>query len=319
LASLEAVWNTGDAIRSEIAKAVVGQEEVIEHLLIGLLSGGHVLLEGVPGTAKTLMVKALALSVGCEFKRVQMTPDLMPSDILGVSIYDRSADRFTLRKGPIFTNLLLADEINRAPAKTQAALLEAMEEGVVTIDGEDHPLSPPFMVCATQNPIEHEGTYMLPEAQLDRFMFKVLVPYPPEPVEAQMLQRHHQGFDPRRLADLGLTPKADGHAIESCRLALRGVQVHDDVARYVLAIVRGTRERQFLALGGSPRASAVLLMASKARAALQRRAFVTPDDVKAMAKPTLRHRVLLEPEAELDGLTPDRVIDGIVAQIPVPR
>jgi len=319
MTDIESVGSLGQRIRGEMGKAIVGMDDVIEHLIAGLLSGGHVLLEGVPGTAKTLMVKVLARCIGCEFKRVQMTPDLMPSDILGVSIYDRHAERFVLRKGPIFTNLLLADEINRAPAKTQAALLEAMEEAVVTIDGVDHELQPPFMVFATQNPIEHEGTYMLPEAQLDRFMFKVLVNYPSREVESAMLKRHHAGFDPRALDALGIQAVAGGALIESCRQAVRRVEVQDDVAAYILDIVRGTRETAYLSLGGSPRASAILLAACKAVAALRGRSFVTPDDAKEMARPTLRHRVLLQPEAELDGLTPDLAIDTVVSAIPVPR
>jgi len=316
---LELVRGTGDNIRREIAKAVVGQDEAVVHLLAGLLTGGHVLLEGVPGTAKTLMVKALALTVGCEFKRVQMTPDLMPSDIVGTAIYDRAAERFVLRKGPVFTNLLLADEINRAPAKTQAALLEAMEEGMVTIDGEDHMLSPPFMVCATQNPIEHEGTYVLPEAQLDRFMFKVLIDYPPREIEGEMLQRHHQGFDPKALDRLGMTCQADCELVARCRAVVQQVEVHDAVADYILDIVRATRDSPLLTLGASPRATALLLMASKVRAALWGRAYVTPDDVKAMAPPTLRHRLLIQPEAELDGIVPDDAVQSVIDAIPVPR
>jgi len=313
------IRDTGARIRVELAKAVVGMDEVIDHLLVALLSRGHVLLEGVPGTAKTLLAKAMARTLSVGFSRVQMTPDLMPSDIIGASIYDRNAERFVLRRGPVFTNLLLADEINRAPAKTQAALLEAMEERTVTIDGVDHPLGEPFMVLATQNPIEHEGTYALPEAQLDRFMFKVLVPYPPQEVEAQMLGRHHAGFDPHALDAVGIQPQMDPSAVARCRGTVVGVEMHPDIQNYLLGIIRGTRSASYLTLGASPRAGALLLAAAKAMAALRGRGFVTPDDVKDMAYPTLRHRLIIHPEAELDGMTPDMAVDTVIRAIPVPR
>ncbi len=312
-------FHVGQRVREQMQKVICGQESVIDHCLAGLLTRGHVLLEGVPGTAKTLIVRVLARTLGCQFKRVQMTPDLMPADILGTNIYDPGTGKFRLRRGPIFTNLLLADEINRAPAKTQAALLEAMEEGVVTIDGEDYRLEEPFMVFATQNPIEHEGTYPLPEAELDRFMFKVIVDYPARETEARMLRMHNSGFDPRDLDSLGIEQAADRETLLRCRREVIETTVQEAILDYILQLVAATRESPLLRLGGSPRSAAVLLLASKAFAVLAGRRYVIPEDVIAAALPTLRHRIILQPEAELDGITPDMALKTIIESIPVPR
>ncbi|MGE5528422.1 MAG: AAA family ATPase [Patescibacteria group bacterium] len=306
-------------VRAEMAKVIVGQDEAVESLLIGLLAEGHLLLEGVPGVAKTLMVKALAGIVGADFKRVQFTPDLMPADVIGTNIFDLHAGEFRLRKGPIFTDLLLADEINRTPPKTQAALLEAMEERQVTIDGELHPLGDLFTVIATQNPVEYEGTYPLPEAELDRFMFKVLIQYPGVEEEEDLLRRHQRGFRPRDLATAGLARIADREAIARCRAELRAVVVEDGIIGYLNQIVRTTRAWPHVALGGSPRAAVNLLLAAKGAAAVAGRQFVVPDDVQRMAYPVLRHRLILRPEAEIEGLRADDAIKSIIAEIKVPR
>lgn len=308
-----------DRVLAEAARAVVGQEETVELLLVSLLAGGHVLLEGVPGTAKTLMAKTLALLLRAEFARVQFTPDLMPSDILGTSVFDLGAGRFHLQKGPIFTNFLLADEINRAPAKTQAALLEAMEERQVTLEGTRHLLREPFMVVATQNPIEYEGTYPLPEAQLDRFFFKILVDYGPIEVERTVLARYHGGFDARRLEALGLEPVLEEVGLEALRRECQAVEVSDDVLDYIVALVRASRRSHDVLLGASPRAGIALLQGSKVLGALQGRGYVLPDDVKRLAAPVLRHRLLLKPEAEIEGLTPDLVVQRLLATVEVPR
>lgn len=306
-------------IRTEAAKVVVGQESVFAQILVAFFSGGHVLLEGVPGTAKTLMAKTLARLVEAEFGRIQFTADLMPSDVVGTQVYDLDSGRFHLRRGPIFTQILLADEINRAPAKTQSALLEAMEERQVTIDGTGYPLADPFMVLATQNPIEYEGTYPLPEAQLDRFLFKVLVDYPQEEVEQEVLRRYHQGFDAHELDAVGLRAVITQAQLPAIREEIRQVTVEPGVFGYITGLVSASRRSPDLLLGGSPRASIALLQAAKTYAALQGRAYVVPDDVKALAAPVLRHRVLLRPEAEIEGIDPDGAIRRIVAGVDVPR
>jgi len=306
-------------MRSEASKAVVGQEEAFTQILIALFSGGHVLLEGVPGTAKTLMAKTLAALTGVEFKRVQFTPDLMPSDVIGTQVFEMGTGQFRLRKGPVFTNILLGDEINRAPAKTQSALLEAMEERQVTIEGERLPLPEPFFVMATQNPVEYEGTYPLPEAQLDRFLFKVIVDYAPQEVEIEVLRRYHAGFDAHRLETVGLHPVMSPEILAQCRAEIRQVQVDDGVLKYVTDIAQASRKSLDLILGGSPRASISLLLAAKTWAAMQNRAYVTPDDVKFLARPVYRHRIILKPEAEIEGLTPDTAMARILARVEVPR
>lgn len=305
------------AVRTEIAKAVVGQDAVVSGLVIALLCRGHVLLEGVPGVAKTLLVRALAAALQLDFKRVQFTPDLMPGDVTGSLVYDARTAAFTFREGPVFTNLLLADEINRTPPKTQAALLEAMEERQVSVDGEPRPLPDPFIVAATQNPIEYEGTYRLPEAQLDRFLLKLTVPLPSRDQEVAILSRHAQGFDPRNLA--AIRPVAGVAELAAGRDGVSRVLVADEVLGYIVDIVTATRNSPSLQLGVSPRGATALLATARSWAWLTGRGYVTPDDVKTMARPTLRHRIGLRPEAELEGATTDGVLDGILSSVPVPR
>lgn len=306
-------------VQETVGRAIVGQQRVIQEMLVATLAGGHVLVEGVPGVAKTLMVRCLAACLGRQFRRVQMTPDLMPSDIVGTYVYDSATGSFNLRHGPIFTQVLLADEINRAPAKTQSALLEAMQEHQVTIDGNTHPLPEGFMVFATQNPIEYEGTYPLPEAQLDRFMLKVIVDYPSEPEEEGLLQRYHRGFDPMKLAAAGVSPVADEPKIAAARSQVAAVRVTDEVISYISRITRSTREDPSVLLGCSPRASVMLLLASKVLAALRGRDYLIPDDIKDMAHPVLRHRMVLRPEADVEGLTADDIIRQVLDTVPVPR
>jgi MoxR-like ATPase len=306
-------------LRREADKAIVGLEEPFELLVVALLTGGHVLLEGVPGTAKTLMAKVLAHLVQAEFTRVQFTPDLMPSDILGTSVFDITTGKFYLKKGPIFTNIVLADEINRAPAKTQSALLEAMEERQVNLEGERHPLEPPFMVIATQNPIEYEGTYPLPEAQLDRFLFKVLTPYSPLETEVEVMRRYHQGFDAHDLATAGLQAILPTKGLAEAREAIRQVTVEEGIFTYVGQVAAASRRSPDLVLGASPRASIHVLLAAKTYAALQGRDYVTPDDVKFVLPPVYRHRLLLKPEAEIEGLDADAVVRRLLGQVEVPR
>ncbi len=307
------------AVREEIGKAVVGQDAAVSSLVIALLARGHVLLHGVPGVAKTLLVRALAAALQVDTKRVQFTPDLMPGDITGSLVYDSRTAGFTFRAGPVFTNLLLADEINRTPPKTQSALLEAMEERQVTVDGESHRLPTPFLVAATQNPIEYEGTYPLPEAQLDRFLMKIDIPLPDREHELQVLQRHADGFDPHDLAAAGLQPVATPDDLAAGSAAVSQVSVAPAVGAYIVDIARATRMSPSLSLGVSPRGATALLSTARAWAWLSGRGFVTPDDVKTMAGPTLAHRLSLRPEAELEGIGVHAVLGSAVASVPVPR
>ncbi|WP_214107609.1 AAA family ATPase [Acrocarpospora catenulata] len=305
------------ALRAEVAKAVVGQDAVVTGLVIALLCRGHVLLEGVPGVAKTLLVRTLAAALSMDFKRVQFTPDLMPGDITGSLVYDAKTAAFEFHEGPVFANLLLADEINRTPPKTQAALLEAMEERQVSVEGTPRPLPDPFIVAATQNPIEYEGTYQLPEAQLDRFLLKLTVPLPPRDQEIAVLDRHARGFDPRDLTEI--KPVATAADLAAGRQAVSQVHVGPEVLGYIVDIARATRQSPALQLGVSPRGATALLAAARAWGWLSGRSYVTPDDVKALARPALRHRIQLRPEAELEGATPDGLLEGVLAAVPVPR
>ncbi|PJI94282.1 AAA family ATPase [Luteimicrobium subarcticum] len=307
------------AVRAEVAKAVVGQDAAVSGLLVALLCRGHVLLEGVPGVAKTLLVRALSAALDLDTKRVQFTPDLMPGDVTGSLVYDARTAEFSFREGPVFTNLLLADEINRTPPKTQASLLEAMEERQVSVDGTPRPLPDPFVVVATQNPVEYEGTYPLPEAQLDRFLLKVILPAPERAQEIEVLARHAAGFDPRDLGAAGLRPVADAEVLARARDAVRQVQIAPDVLAYVVDVCRATRHSPSVSLGVSPRGATALLATSRAWAWLSGRSYVTPDDVKTLAASTLRHRMQLRPEAELEGITTGAVLDAVLATVPVPR
>jgi MoxR-like ATPase len=307
------------ALRDEVGKVIVGQEGTLSGVVAALLVKGHVLLEGVPGTAKTLLVKALSAALDLDFKRLQFTPDLMPSDVIGQVIFEPKEGTFRFREGPVFTNILLADEINRTPPKTQAALLESMEERQVSIEGASYRLPEPFVVVATQNPIEYEGTYPLPEAQLDRFLFKLHVGYPSFEQEQEVLARHDRGLDPHNLATAGVRAVASAADLEAARARIQQIRVEPAVLGYMVAIVRATRESPSLALGVSPRGGAALLHASKAWAWLAGRDWVSPDEVKAVAKPALRHRVQIRPELELEGANADAVLDGILAAVPVPR
>ncbi|MFE0583008.1 AAA family ATPase [Streptomyces sp. NPDC058874] len=308
-----------EALRTEIGKAVVGQDSAVTGLVVALLCRGHVLLEGVPGVAKTLLVRALAASLELDTKRVQFTPDLMPSDVTGSLVYDARTAAFSFQDGPVFTNLLLADEINRTPPKTQSSLLEAMEERQVTVDGTARRLPEPFLVAATMNPVEYEGTYPLPEAQLDRFLLKLTVPLPSREDEIGVLSRHAAGFDPRDLKAAGIRPVAGPAQLDAAREAVSRVSVSPEIAGYVVDICRATRDSPSLVLGVSPRGATALLATSRAWAWLTGRDYVTPDDVKALSLPTLRHRVRLRPEAEMEGVTADAVITAILSHVPVPR
>jgi MoxR-like ATPase len=311
------------AVRDEVAKVVVGQDGTLSGLVAALLAPGHVLLEGVPGVAKTLIVKAMSAALDLDMKRVQFTPDLMPSDVTGQLILDGQGvggdGRFRFRPGPVFTNVLLADEINRTPPKTQAALLEAMEERQVTVEGSAHPLPDPFMVVATQNPVEYEGTYPLPEAQLDRFLFKLAVAYPSPEQEQEVLARHDRGLDPHDTVAAGIKPVATAADLAAARVQIERIRVEPAVLGYIVALARATRTAPAVTLGVSPRGAAMVLHAAKAWAWLAGRGFVTPDEVKAVLKPCVRHRVQLRPELELEGTTVDGVLDGILAAVAVPR
>jgi MoxR-like ATPase len=305
-------------VRSEVSKVVVGQDPVLWGLTASLLLRGHVILEGVPGVAKTLIVKALARSLDLEFRRVQFTPDLMPSDVTGNIVYEASTGAFRFRPGPVFANLLLADELNRTPPKTQASLLEAMEERQVSIEGETHPLPEPFLVVATQNPVEYEGTYPLPEAQLDRFLFKLQVGYPATDDERAILRMHDAGKDPHDLEALGVTAVAGAADLAAGSREVASVRLDPALMDYLLALAHETRQSPSLSLGVSPRGVAMLLSASKAWAYLSGRDFVTPDDVKALTKPAWRHRIVVRAEMELEGASADGVLDAIVVRVPVP-
>ena len=307
------------AIRAEMRKAIAGQSSVIEHALVSILANGHVLLEGVPGVAKTLLVRSLAKALNLEYGRIQFTPDLMPSDVIGTNVFDPKINDFRLRQGPVFVSVLLADEINRTPPKTQAALLEAMEERRVTIDGQPYQLPPPFIVFATQNPIDFEGTYPLPEAQQDRFLMKVLVDYPDAEAEGDVLRRHHGGFKPQSLEAAGIQPVVDANDLAAMQAQVQNTTVDEKVFSYIYETVKATRTSNDLLVGASPRAGIALLNCSKALAALRGRDFVIPDDVKELALPVLRHRVLLRPEAEVEGYNADRVLNAILNAQIVPR
>jgi MoxR-like ATPase len=315
----ETVASTVEHIRTELRKVIVGQDDAIEQILIALLAEGHALIEGVPGTAKTLTVKTLSRIINASFSRIQFTPDLMPSDITGTNVFNIATSNFNLRRGPIFTDILLADEINRTPPKTQAALLEAMEERQVTIDGEAYPLPSIFTVLATENPIEYEGTYPLPEAQLDRFQLKILLGYPGEEHEREIIARWNDGFNSKRLEEVDIRSLQDPAAIIHCRAEVARSRMEPGVQYYAVDLVRRTRAHPFIHYGASPRASVALLLCSKALAAIRGREFVTPDDVRDVASPVLRHRLTLRAEAELDGVTPDSVITDILKSAEVPR
>jgi MoxR-like ATPase len=317
--NLDQTRDLAGAIRAEIAKAIIGQDEVAEHLAIALLAQGHVLLEGPPGTAKTFLAQCFAQACGLEFGRIQFTPDLLPGDILGSNLFNFQTSQFTLTRGPIFHELLLADEINRTPPKTQAALLEAMQERRVTLDGESHALSDRFMVVATQNPIESQGVYPLPEAQLDRFLFKLLVPYPSAEEEAAIVRRFGERSGPPRPADFGVATVADGGTIAAAQQALAQVTLADEVVAYIVALIRATRESADIASGASPRAAVLLASAARARAALHGRDYVLPDDVKALATATLRHRLLLSPAAEIEGRQVEDLVAGLIDQTEAPK
>jgi MoxR-like ATPase len=305
------------AVRAEVAKAVVGQDQVVTGLLIALVADGHVLLEGVPGVAKTLLARTLAATLSLSAKRVQFTPDLMPGDITGSLVYDARTAEFEFREGPAFTNILLADEINRTPPKTQAALLEAMEERQVSVEGTPRPLPSPFLVAATQNPVEYEGTYPLPEAQVDRFLLKLFVSVPDRNAEIELLNRHAAGFNPRDLS--AVRPVAGPQELAAARKAAAEVRVSPEVTGYIVDLCRATRQSPSVRLGVSPRGATALLGASRAWAWLVGREYVIPDDVKALARPALRHRIQLRPEAELEGATPEGILDGLLSSVPVPR
>lgn len=306
-------------VRTEVAKAIVGQERAVEYALVAFLADGHVLLEGVPGLAKTLLVRTLSRSLDLEFTRIQFTPDLMPSDVIGTNIFDPKEADFKLRKGPIFTSVLLADEINRTPPKTQAALLEAMEERQATIDGIRYPLPFPFIVFATQNPIEFEGTYPLPEAQQDRFMFKVVLDYPEPEHEISVLRNFHTGFRAQELEKAGVQPVLSAEDLKAIRVLINQVRIDEKMFNYIYEIVSSTRGSQDILVGASPRAGLALVAGSKALAAVRDRDFVIPDDVKELALPVMRHRVLLRPEAEIEGMSVDDVLSGLVDSQVVPR
>jgi MoxR-like ATPase len=316
---VDEVQKLAQAIRTEIAKAVVGQDTTVELMLVALFSGGHILLEGPPGTAKTLLAHSFAQAVGLDFGRIQFTPDLMPADIIGANLFNFQTSSFTLTRGAIFTELLLADEINRTPPKTQAALLEAMQERQVTIDGESHPLSDRFMVVATQNPIEQQGVYPLPEAQLDRFLFKQSVDYPSLEQERKIIATHGAEKEAMEPSAWGVERTADRELIAAAMGAVNDIRLVDEIIDYIAALIRGTRENPELESGASPRAGAMLAAAARARAALDGRDFVIPDDVKMLAPALLRHRVILSPAAEINGRKVEEIVLSIIETIEAPR
>ncbi len=315
--SPETISNKLQSVASAIGRALVGQDLVVEHVLVALLARGHMLIEGVPGLGKTLLVRALSRVLGLGFRRIQFTPDLMPSDVTGGNVYDAREGVFRFVPGPVFTQLLLADEVNRAPAKTQSALLEAMQERSVSADGTTRKLPEPFIVIATQNPIESQGTYPLPEAQLDRFLFKIDVRHPGPQAEAEILKRVLSGFDPADLS--GLDPATNEAELMAMQAAVRHVRVEDDVVGYIIDIIGRTRSHPAVSLGASPRAAVGLMGAAQARALWEGRDFVIPDDVKLLAPAALRHRLVLQPDAELEGTTPDMCIEAVLRDAPVPK
>lgn len=308
-----------DNIRGEVAKAIIGQEEIVDHLLIALFSSGHVLLEGPPGTAKTFLAQCFSATLSLDFGRIQFTPDLMPGDIVGSNLFNFQTSTFTLTRGPIFCDLLLADEINRTPPKTQAAMLEAMQERAVTIDGETHDLSSRFMVVATQNPIEQQGVYPLPEAQLDRFLFKLLIEYPDASEEKKIVSQYGERIGAPGPEDFGITSQVDEKALIAAAEAVKSVKLVDDVTDYIVRLVRATRETADLENGASPRAAIMLATAARARAAISGRDYVVPDDVKTLAPSVLRHRTLLSPAAEIEGRRVDAIIEALVERTEAPR
>jgi MoxR-like ATPase len=316
---LTAIHAVTERLRAEVHKVVVGQDGALDLMLVALLSDGHVLVEGVPGVAKTLLARAFAMALGVGFGRVQFTPDLMPGDVIGTNLFNFQTNGFVLTKGPVFTDVLLADEINRTPPKTQAALLQAMQERAVTIDGSTHPLSPAFMVIATQNPIEQEGTYPLPEAQLDRFLFKIELGYPSRDEERDMVRVHGHRTATPPVSEFGIAPVAGQDELRSMRRAVAAIRLEQPVVDYVVDLVRATRGRPALLAGGSPRAANMLACAARAHAAVHGRGFVIPDDVKALALPVLRHRVVLAPGAEVEGTTADAAIRRVVEEVEAPR
>ncbi len=316
---LEAIARVGAQLREQVRKTVIGQDTALDLLLVSLLSEGHLILEGVPGTAKTLLVQSFAAALSLAFGRIQFTPDLMPGDVLGTNLFNFQTNRFNLTKGPIFTQLLLADEINRTPPKTQAALLQAMQERSVTIDGETHALGDGFMVIATQNPIEQQGTYPLPEAQLDRFLFKHILDYPSEDEERAIVARHGHSTAMPKIGDFGIQPVADMETLIALRRFVDGIRLSDDMVNYIVSVVRATRENPSLQFGASPRAANMLASASRANAAINGRDYVIPDDVKFIALPALRHRVVMAPGAEIEGLWVDSVVGQILENTPAPR
>ncbi len=316
---LDGIRAITEGLRGEVRKAVVGQDAIIDLMLTSVLVGGHILLEGVPGTAKTLLTRAFAAGLALQFGRIQFTPDLMPGDVLGTNLFNFQTNSFILTKGPIFTQLLLADEINRTPPKTQAALLQAMNERLVTIDGKDHPLGDDFMVVATQNPIEQQGTYPLPEAQLDRFLFKMIIDHPSRDEEREIVRRHGHRSAMPRVEDFGLAPVADGSALAQAREAVTRIRLSEPLIDYIVDVIRATREHSSLEVGASTRAANMLAAAVRAYAVLQGRDFVIPDDVKFLALPVLRHRLTLSPSAEIEGLTADRILREVIDQTPAPR
>ncbi|MDQ7826364.1 MAG: MoxR family ATPase [Candidatus Eremiobacteraeota bacterium] len=317
--SAQAIQDTFGKISAEITKVLVGQKAVIEQILACLLAGGHMLLEGVPGTAKTLLSRTLAHTIGGEFRRIQFTPDLMPSDVMGTEVFTMATSSFELKKGPIFTDILLADEINRTPPKTQSALLECMQERTTSIAGKTYTLSPVFTVLATQNPIEYEGTYPLPEAQLDRFMLKLLIQYPSPDEELQIYRRYEKGEDLMNLKALGVAHVVSLDEVMHCRESISTIRVEEDILKYISSIIQKTREMPKLSLGGSPRAGISLLQVSRSLAAIRGKDYLSPDEVKEMAPPVLRHRLIVTPEAQVEGVTQDKVVNEILAMVKVPR
>ena len=317
--SVEDVQALGQAVNTEVAKTIIGQEDLTQMAMIAVLAGGHILLEGPPGTAKTLFAQCFAHSIGLDYGRIQFTPDLMPGDILGSNLFNFQTSSFTLTRGPIFTEVLLADEINRTPPKTQAALLEAMQERRVTINGEEHVLNPYFTVLATQNPIEQQGVYPLPEAQLDRFLFKLLVDYPSAEQERLIVSRHGTRFTSPSVKDFGTEKVADAAVIGRAIEVISRVAIIDEVIDYIVRLVRATRETAELEYGASPRSASMLARASCASAALEGRNYAIPDDVKRLAVPVLRHRVILSPTAEIEERTVEDIVTGLVEQTKVPR